>query len=359
MSASPLDDQPIDVVHPLVHPSGVFFGLDESRYHRALALSASGIKWLRVSPLDWWSRSPLNDDPDDEEDSEAKIIGSAYHSRILEGRDTFYARYAAKLDDRDFPDALKTNKDIAAAIVAAGGPIKGFSGKRKDELIEMLLGYDPEAQVWESLLQTHERRHAGKEFLSAKTVRKIEMAAHMIEAHPQLGKAFKGGYSEVSVFWRDPETGVPMKARLDYWKTNAIADLKSFDSRGLPLKTAIAQAMLRYRYFTQACVYLDAAREARTLIDAGLVYGDVSPAFLQSVAAEPTFMFVFSAKGPAPVAKGFVAHRRLTYMEVAKAEVEDTKHIWARNWRVFGEGPWVDLSEIETFADEDFIYRAY
>jgi hypothetical protein len=45
-------DQPIAVRHGLVQESGVYFGLDEDRYHAALALSASGIKSLRVSTLD-------------------------------------------------------------------------------------------------------------------------------------------------------------------------------------------------------------------------------------------------------------------------------------------------------------------
>jgi PDDEXK-like uncharacterized protein DUF3799 len=348
---SEFDDSPVQVDHPLVHAPGVFFELEESEYHRALALSATGVKWVRVSALDWWARSPLNPDPDDEEDSEAMIVGSAYHKRILEGREAFYARYAPSLDPRDFPDALKTNEEIAEAIKRAGGPIKGIKGLRKAELTALLAEYDPQAQVWEALTRDHATEHTGKEFLSAKLIRKIETSAKMIEAHPELGKAFRGGAPEVSCFWADPATGVPCKCRWDYLKQHVIVDLKTAQNvYGTPIDRAVARAIANGRLHIQAGFYLEGARRARQMIRNGQIFGKHDPDFVKAFAAEksdPVWMWLFQMKGPAPVARGYVLPPGIT-MDLARYEIEEAKITWARSWKTFRELPWIDQSDIHT-----------
>jgi hypothetical protein len=75
---SEFDDCSAAVNHPLVHEPGVFFGLFEDEYHHALALSSSGIKFLRASTLDFWARSPLSPDPDNaDKETEALVVGHA------------------------------------------------------------------------------------------------------------------------------------------------------------------------------------------------------------------------------------------------------------------------------------------
>lgn len=350
-----MNDAPGRIEHPAIMPDGVYFGLPEEQYHQAVALSASGMKWLRVSSMDWWARSPLNADPDDEEDSDARIIGTAYHKRILEGRDAFYARYAPEIDPLAYPDAIRTNEEIIAAIEAASGPQKGLKGLRKADLVARLADIAPQVRVWETLCREHAERHAGKEMLSAKVIRRIEIAAKMIEAHPQLCKAFVGGYPEVSIFWTDAETGCPRKSRLDYWKPRAITDLKSFDNRGIPLDKAIAKAVAGWKYHFQARFYLDAVEAARGLIAEGKVFGAVETEFLGAVSAanDCTFLFVFQAKGPAPVARGKVLAPGMI-MDIARMEIDQALTQWARCWETYGADPWVDIADISTFDDQEF-----
>ena len=89
---------------------GVHFGLDADTYHSIGALSSTGIKNLLISGPDFWYRTPwLNPDYVDE-DSEAKIIGRAYHARILEGREVFYDNYAPTFEAP--PDCIKTVDDL-------------------------------------------------------------------------------------------------------------------------------------------------------------------------------------------------------------------------------------------------------
>lgn len=352
----PLDmDAPVTVAHPAVHEPGVYFGMPEERYHSALALSASGIKNLRISTLDWWARSVLNPDYADEE-SEAKEIGKAYHKRIVEGQAAFDALYAAEIDPAEYPTALRTNEEIATAIVEAGGPEKGLSGKRKAQVIELLLTYDPEALIWERLVAAHNEQHSGKIMLRAPLIHRIEVAAAMIEKHPQLCKAFTGGMPEVSVFWVDEGTGTPCKARLDYLKSRAIVDLKSFEnSIGLPVRKAIARAVASYRYHLQAAFYLEAAEIARGLIAEGRVFGDVDTSFLKALhdAGERTWLWVFQQKGVAPLARGMVLPPGIT-LDIARAEIDEAKHKFARCWRDFGTDPWLDIEDIGTFDSTEF-----
>jgi hypothetical protein len=300
-------------------------------------------------------RSPLNPEHFEEEDSEARQIGRAYHRRICEGRAAFAATYHAAIDPADYPGVLRTNEELCAAIARVGGPVKGIRGLRKAQLIEQLLSLDPQALVWDLLVAEHAARHAGKILLAAPIIHRIEVAATMIEAHPQLKKAFTGGAPEVSVFWVDAETGVPCKCRLDYIKPRAIVDLKSFEPRGLPLDKAIARAVALYKYNIQAAFYLRGAEEARGLIAEGRVFGDADPHLMRAIhdTNERTFLFVFQSKGVAPVARGKVLAPG-TVLDIGKIEVEQALYLWARCWEVFGSEPWVDVSDITTFEDTEF-----
>lgn len=343
------------ISHPLIHKPGIYFGLPEEEYHEALALSASGVKWLRVSPLDWWSRSPLNPELEDEEESEAFEIGRAYHKRIIEGPDAFYENYAPSLDPRDFSSALRTNEELVTAISAAGGPIKIPKGTRKADLIQMLRRYDRGAMIWDEISTEHKRHYAGKKLLPAKLMKRIEIAAAMIERHPQLCKAFTGGYPEVSIFWIDQETGVPCKSRLDFLKPKAIVDLKTFDPRGIQIDRAIARAFATYKYNIQSAVYLIGAEQARQFARDGIVYGAVDAEFVAALAAQTefTFLFVWQAKGLVPVAKGKVLARG-NVLDIGRMEFHESAVKFARCWEVFGTEPWIETYDIETWDDTDF-----
>lgn len=331
--------------------SGVYFGLDEAAYHEVHALSASGIKHLRISTLDFWARSPLNPDREDEEESQAKIIGKAYHKRIVEGRGEFQRLYAPAIDPDDFPNALRTVDEMKEALARHGVKPKG----NKASVAAAVVAADPDALVWDHLIENHQRRHHGKTLLPADLIRRIEISAAMIERHPQLGKAFTGGYPEVSIFWTDQEFGVPMKARLDYLKRAAIIDLKTFENmNGMPVDKAIARTIANYKYHIQARLYLDAVRQAKRLIKEGRTFGEVDPLFLESVLASDghTFMFVFQQKGVAPIARGFVLPA-LT-LDLGRMEIDDAKRRFAECRERFGADPWVDDSEVRTFDSTEF-----
>src|SRR5215471_1088133 len=150
------------VEHPAVHPSGVYFGMPDTEYHAAFALSSHGIGNLHMSSLDFWARCPaLNPDYKDE-DTEARQIGRAYHARIVEGPEVFAAAFAQELDPAQHPDALRTIPELLAALQVHLEPKKSL---RKGELIAALRRVEPGAQIWDVMLAEHLARHHGKTFL--------------------------------------------------------------------------------------------------------------------------------------------------------------------------------------------------
>ncbi len=337
-----------------VMESGVYFGLDEETYHRAFALSASGIKSLRVTPLDFWARSVLNprleDVLEEEGDSEAKQIGRAYDTRIVSGAQAFRAAYAPSIHADDYPDALRTVDDLKEALTKAGLRIKG----KKADLIEMLLGADPTAQIWDVIKESYEAEHDGKEFLPHKLLTKIEIAAAMIEKHPTLSKAFTGGAPQVSIFWVDKTQGVPCKARLDYLKPSAIVDLKSFaNMMGKPLEVAIPREIASRKYHVQGAMYDEAVSHVAGFIKAERVFGKADPNFLAALARNQpkTFLFVFQMKGPAPVARGITLPREGMLFRVGQSEIENAKVAFRAAWEKFGTDPWIDDSPITALDD--------
>jgi PDDEXK-like domain of unknown function (DUF3799) len=340
------------VDHPRVHAPGLYFGLSDAEYHDALALSASGIKQLRVSALAWWTNSPLNSDRVDE-DTDAKLIGRAYHCRIVEGARIFRDRYAAKLDPADYPSALRTVADIGDEMRRCG--LAPRSGERKADLISRLREVNSRIPIWDEIAADHEERHRGKIMLDAALMGRMETAARMIEDHPQLCKAFRDGMPEVSIFWTDETTGVPCKARLDFLKPLAIVDLKTFELREVPPDKAIARAVASYRYHIQASWYLRAADQIAQLVAAGQVVGDHDRDWLRVVCGVPerTFLFVFQAKGMSGVVKGKVLPPGIV-LDLAHVACEEALVAWATAWSQWGSDPWLETYDITTFSDAEF-----
>lgn len=345
---------PISVNHPLTVEPGIYFGMPDEQYHGALALSSSGIRNIRISTLDFWVDSILNPEREPR-DTVALRDGRAYDKRIVEGKAAFDALYAPALDPAAHPNALRTNEQLAAVLVELG--LKATKSQRKSELIARLADVDPAAQVWDTIQREHEGKYPGREFLPAETVRRIELAAAMIDNHPQLRRAFTGGLPQVSVFWIDEETGVPLKCRFDYLKPLAIVDLKSFANiNRIPVRRAIANAVANHAYHIQAALYLRGAFQARRFAAEGRVSGEVDRGFIKSLAEQSdlhTFMFVFQQKGPAAVARGMVLGEG-SVLDVARIEIAEGMRKFAECWQSFGTDPWVDISDIDTFDHLEF-----
>jgi hypothetical protein len=326
---------------------GLYFGLPEDDYHAQQRLSNSGIKWLQVSTLDFWHRSWMN--PDYEYPT-TKFMdeGNAWHKRILEGPDAFYNEYAAALDPADYPGVLITMDDLKGRLRGLGEKVGGS----KADLIDRLIRADPEAPIWDVAVDLHALEHKGKKLVPADLIDTIEKQAAMIEKHPDISRCFSGGMPEVTVLWTDSESGVPMKARLDYVKPRADIDLKTFSNPlGKPIDRAIATAMAGGKYHVQCAVYSEAMDHAIDFIQTGGVHGDVDKEWLKSLDRQREFVFVFQQTG-VPVARAKVFPKYLTY-DIGRIAMRDGIAKFAECSRVFGSDMWIDVEPIGVIEDSD------
>jgi hypothetical protein len=301
--------------------------------------------------MEWWARSPLNPERVEVE-TEAMRIGKAFHARIVEGSEVFEKRYAPVLEAEAYPEALRTVADLTQAL--ARHSVRPPTRALKAEIVQLLLGLEPEAQVWDEMVRRHAEIHEGKVMLDVALIRQIERAAGMIERHPSLARAFLDGAPEVSVFWVDDETGVPCKARFDYLKPRAIVDLKSFALRDTVPDKAIARAVANYRYHIQTAFYLRAADQLPELVAAGQVVGTPPyPDFLREVVEnQKTFLFVWQATGT-PIVLGKVLGPGII-LDMGHSAVEYALMRWAEAWRQWGTAEWIEIHGITAFDDGEF-----
>jgi PDDEXK-like uncharacterized protein DUF3799 len=314
----------------------VVHGLDLKAYLANPAISASGIRDLRISPLTYWAKSPFNPDRENDE-SEAMSEGSAYHKRILEGREAFEEAYAPKLDKDDHPDALKSGDELRAYCKLHDLKQSGTNG----EMSERIRAYDMTQPLWIYIEAAHGRVHAGCTLLPHKMISRIELAADAIERNPATAALMEGGKPEVSIFWTDEETGVPLKARLDYLGPRGVVDLKTFsNAKGRPLQQAVSYAVADRGYATQAVHYLEAVRVA--------------------TGEDARFYFVFQETGAAPnvLVREFARDR--IYFDIVAQEYRQAINFYAQCLDRWGtDQPWVQSAVIEAFQDEDFPLWAY
>lgn len=367
--AAPPPERPVDlrdiVPSDQLPEPGLYFGYPEDKYHQAFALSASGTKLLRSSALDWWARSSLNpalaDVLADETDSEAMIYGRALHKRILEGKDAFAGSFVPPPNKADHKGVLDTVAELRVKIDQLNeGREKADRIKKsgnKDDLIDAILAVAPTTPIWEAIVETYARAHAGKQFVKQSLIDTIEMAAAMVLRDPNMKDIFTKGYPEVSLFFRCQHTGIPCKARFDYLRADEIIDLKSFaDSYMRPIDEAVNREMNARGYARQAAWYLDAATYIPAMIRAGRVFGEPEPAFLDQLAKHKgkRFRFVFSRKGAAPLARARWFSHELGAFEIAKTKNDTAKDQFRHFIDAFGADPWVESQPTRDFTDDEF-----
>lgn len=333
---------------------GVYFDLDEDVYHGAFGLSYTGIKHFRISPYDWWVRSPLNPRlalVKEEEESPAKTLGKAFDARIICGKDYFDARYAPAFMAPE--GCLKTKDDMETWLQDRGLP---KAGKSKAVLADRILAHDGTVPIWEVLEDQHNAIHEGKEMLPFEWFEKIEMANAMIAGHPELSKALTGGAPQVSVIWDCPVTGVRCKMRTDYLKPKVITDLKTLEPReDQPLELSIGKEIGNRKYYIQAAHYLDGAAQIPAFLKAGLFSGEPDPALLKALIDHPEkeWLWIFQLKGPAPVAKGRLLPKQSTLLRLGAIECDNAKHAFRACLEQYGALPWVTPEPIRALDDAD------
>jgi hypothetical protein len=225
--------------------SGLVYDLDSKAYFSHKAANASFLKSLNNnSPAKAKALSEVTRKP-----TAAMQVGTCVHTLVLEPSE-FNSRYLVKELN------LRTNADKEVKAEAEKNGIT-------------IIGED--------------------EFEQAKAMRDSVMS------HKEARALFTGGQSEVSMFWTDPTSGAPCKARADYFqpKKRVIADLKTCDDVS---NEGISQSISKYSYHLQNAHYLMGARLITGMdeIDFIFVFVEKSPPYEVRVGRLPLDVVCFA-----------------------------------------------------------------
>lgn len=216
-------------------PPGVYDDLPAEEYHRDPALSASGMKLL----LDPGCPAQYRYERDHPQPPKATFdFGHATHRLVLGD--------GAKLRVLDYDDYKTKDAQAAKKEAYAQGAVP---------------------------MLPHE-------------MDKARAMADAVRRHPVAGALFRGGRPEVSLFFKDPVTGVGLRSRLDWLDTDRpgraiMTDLKTTGT-GVDLDH-IERAIYDYGYHVSAAQYESAAQAL------GLA-GPDAVATLVFVCKEPPFL---------------------------------------------------------------------
>lgn len=180
-------------------------------YHAHPAVSKSVLDKIARSPLH--CRAYL--DGERAEPTASMEFGTAFHTAVLEPQR--YAEYYTV-----------------------------FSGDRRTK--------DGKA-AYESILAS------GRSVIKADDADAILKMAAAIEHHPAARELLTSGQPEISVFWRDDQTGLQCKCRPDWFRSDGIVvDLKTTDDAS---PEAFARSISTYRYHVQAAHYMEGTKAER------------------------------------------------------------------------------------------------
>jgi len=202
---------------------GIYENMSDEDYHNDPALGSSGLKTLLCNPQKFWYESRALNPKYEGLDTKACKNGRAIHTLLFQ----------ETLFDAQF--TIKEGKESST--------MEGVLGEGE----------------YDSMVKS----------------------VDVIRNHPRFSRLIIGGKAEISIFWRDKETGVMCKVRFDYLTQGSDAwgiDYKSTNADIWDVRS-VSRTITKYGYDISASMYLEGMQKA------GL--GDHS-----------TFMLLFQQKKP-------------------------------------------------------------
>lgn len=349
------------------YKEGIYFGMPEEEYFKIPFFSNSGAAEINIDPHEYWHYSAMNPNRPAEEQTYAMLFGKAMHSIILEP-DKFPNLYTTEPDPLDYNDIkiLTTSDDIKAVLKELALPVSGT----KPELIARLLPVinNKTHLIWELVLTDFEARVSKHKLRTLKLKDKkklMDMKASIDKYYPKIRNALSCGYSEVVIIWRDPETGVMCKARLDYLRIEAIGDLKTFSLKGKKnIHKAICDAVVWERYNVQYVIYLEAVQQLikKIRLKKAIVVGDVSKEWLDKFLVNENKRFFFAFIRSEEPYQGEILQLQKCQVKGASTNVYHSEgenlfriaiNIYAEYLTKYGTNPWINENYIRTLVDEE------
>lgn len=304
-------------------------------YFAVTALSNSGMRDLMVSPLRYWWKH-VNPSPPLDEPSDEMIFGKALHCAVLE-LDDFDKRYAVRISAEDYPGCLVTIEDLRNHLKGIGVTPEGT---RKADVIAQVQGSSPNAPIYDVLVAERAVATQGKTLIKKVDWQRLLRCSKALLQEPVVEQLLKEGNPEVPMFVKDADTGVQLKAKMDWVTPNATVDIKTFSQKlGKSIDRSVADAIWYEGYHRQAYLY----STIRKLTE-GKHYDFV-------------MLFVESDE-PHEVRIKVLGPNHL-YWDTARLQVRQLCRVYAECWQHFGTEPWKYAQKQELLEDEDMPQQAY
>lgn len=340
---------------PFEHPDGIYFDLDEDAYHADPALGSTNVKALLMAPEEYWGQSWMNP-LYEQKQTPATVKGSAYHKFILEGQAAYEAAYAIEPDQALYGDALVTVADIDRVLKLRELTQTG----KKGEKIQRLRDDGYEGTIWDDIVHQFKQENDGLVHIPPAMDQEIRYMARFITSNPYLSEAFKGGFPEVSVFWRIGD--VRCKARIDYLKSHLAVDLKTYANQyKLRAEFAVEKNAANNRHDLQAAWYGNALEHAQDFARDGLLFGDNLPSaeWLEQFTAPVSLdlFYVYQQTGGVPMARARRWNPQMETLKTAQQEAAWSIKIFRSCLEEFGEEmPWIRAEAPTDYSDEPFAF---
>jgi len=205
----------------VISKPGAYANLPLARYHGNIAagpsISSSGLRTIfNSSPAHYYATSYLNPDAEPRAESEALTIGSAVHHLLL-GETHFNSRFVVRPPEWD---SWRTTA----------------------------------AKTWRETMIG-----AGMSVLLPNDIFMIRDMAKSMERHPLVRAGVLNGAVEISLIWKDEETGIWLKSRPDCCPASSgdVVDLKTTVSVS---RNAIERTIADYGYHVQGALVGMASR---------------------------------------------------------------------------------------------------
>lgn len=285
--------------------TGIYFNTTFDDYRAIPALSRSFAEDLLFDPsgeeAHFRLKNPIKPTP-------AMDLGTAIHSILLEP-ETFEDHYAIEPTPSDEQFAgkkiLYTIDDLKPLLDAFGLKKSG----KKEELIASLKEYLSPAEyvIWDDVMANFKREVEvfKKKILDENQAEIVFGLRDKMNQSQEIRQIFSGGYPEVTLVWKDRETGILCKCRLDYLRHDAIGEVKSFSVKGkkMPLIRAMQREIENNRYNFQFAIYLNALEQLIEEINAGKseIFGEIDEDFKKNLLAtteKRSFIAFFRTAAP-------------------------------------------------------------
>jgi hypothetical protein len=297
------------------------------------------------------------------EETSAMALGTAIHSMFLEPED-FAKTYVRELSFKDFSGKviLDTNKELENFLASVG---EKKSGMKKEELIAKVEPWlDPNKYViWDKELKKFYEKAAlnKQQILSNENFETMMGLRASFAKRKYLPEAIKDGYAEVTIIWKDAETGIMCKCRVDYLRPTVITDVKSFSvtNEDKSLFEYLFNQTTRKYYNFQFAIYSEALETIIKKIRANQakVHGDVDPAWLEKfLENSKKQFFILYVRTAAPYQMKAIELERAGAEGATPNEYYSVaKNIWRETLKKYSQalksGIWTE-KEVETLGDE-------